>query len=57
MERFFINQIDWQEGRASFLAVRHEVFVVEQGVPEELEEDGLDAECTQLLAVDECDDK
>lgn len=32
-------------------AVRREVFIVEQGVPEAEEWDGLDAECTHFLAV------
>lgn len=32
------------------LAIRHEVFVVGQGVPQDLEVDGLDPVCTHLLA-------
>jgi len=31
-------------------AIRHEVFVLGQGVPEALEVDGLDAECIHFLA-------
>ena len=34
------------------LAVRTEVFVVEQRVPEELEDDGSDVGCWQVLAED-----
>ena len=34
------------------LALRHEVFCVEQGVPMELEQDGRDATALQLVAID-----
>ena len=47
--------IRWtQEERDVSLAlrVREEVFCVEQGVPRELEHDGLDASALHLLAVD-----
>lgn len=40
-----------QEMRAAF-AIRRQVFIVEQAVPEDLEVDGLDPECTHLLARD-----
>ncbi len=53
MKRFFIRVADWDECRESLLQVRHEVFVSEQQVPEELEVDGLDDQCVQVLAEDE----
>lgn len=31
-------------------AIRHQVFVIEQGVPEEIEHDALDAQCLHVLA-------
>ncbi|MFJ5548277.1 GNAT family N-acetyltransferase [Streptomyces sp. NPDC093225] len=40
-----------EEDRAACFAVRAEVFIAEQGVPEELEYDALDADAVHLLAV------
>jgi predicted GNAT family N-acyltransferase len=37
--------------RAAAMRIRHEVFVVEQAVPEDLEVDGRDGEATHLVAV------
>jgi predicted GNAT family N-acyltransferase len=42
---------DWARDGATMGAIRRAVFVVEQGVPEELEWDGLDAGCTHVLAL------
>jgi predicted GNAT family N-acyltransferase len=42
----------WMEHAAALTQVRREVFVDEQGVPEELEWDGRDAACAHFLAVD-----
>ncbi|HRY99825.1 MAG TPA: GNAT family N-acetyltransferase, partial [Bacteroidales bacterium] len=43
-----------QEGTPTALQIRHEVFVVEQQVPEALEYDGLDPQCLHyLLLADE----
>ncbi|NOY00476.1 MAG: GNAT family N-acetyltransferase [Verrucomicrobia bacterium] len=52
MKRFFIRVVSWSEAQLDLLAVRHEVFVIEQKVPEELEIDGLDGECEHVLAED-----
>ena len=41
---------DAQEMAQAF-SIRHEVFVLGQGVPEELELDGLDAQCNHALAT------
>ena len=45
-----IKQVDYSEERASIKAIRVKVFQEEQGVSEELEFDGLDESCLQLLA-------
>jgi predicted GNAT family N-acyltransferase len=50
---FRIRQADWSLDRPALQSVRQAVFVVEQGVPAELEWDGLDPACTHLLAEDD----
>ena len=40
--RVTVREVTWEEGREALLAVRAEVFVVEQRVPVELEDDGSD---------------
>lgn len=52
MKRFFVRLVDWTEEQQALLAIRREVFVLEQKVPEELEVDGLDGQCVQVLAED-----
>lgn len=52
MTEITINHIDWQRGEALIRAVRHAVFVREQGIPAELEWDGRDAVCLHVLAQD-----
>ncbi|MGW4891181.1 GNAT family N-acetyltransferase [Kitasatospora sp. NPDC004240] len=47
-----IRVVETEEDLALVRAVRHEVFVVEQRVPEELEFDELDATSLHLLAID-----
>ena len=42
---------DWQRDGAASGAIRRFVFVVQQGVPEDLEWDGEDARCTHVLAL------
>lgn len=41
----------WEQHRQAAGALRHEVFVDEQGVPPELELDDLDAACLHALAL------
>ena len=48
---FDIRKACWMRDRAALEAIRHDVFVVEQQVPVDLEWDGLDESCTHLLAV------
>ena len=49
---FRVRIVDWSEERGRLLGVRTGVFVVEQGVPVEIEQDGRDAECAHVLALD-----
>ena len=49
---FEIHQVDWDTHREYLLAVRYEVFVVGQNVPEEFEVDGADGSCSHFLATD-----
>ncbi len=46
-----ISIADWASERETLLAIRFAVFVHEQGVPPELEEDAQDAEALHLLAL------
>ncbi len=46
-----IRIADWQQERETLLAIRVAVFVEEQGVPLELEEDEHDARASHLLAT------
>jgi predicted GNAT family N-acyltransferase len=48
-----IVEADTEDLRQLALALRHAVFVVEQGVPEDLESDGLDAAAFHAIAVDD----
>lgn len=49
-EEFEIHVADWQEIKSVILSIRRTVFIREQGVPEELEWDGLDPACLHLVA-------
>lgn len=55
LQHFHVEAADWarEAQRADLLALRHEVFVQEQGVPEALERDDLDAYCHHVLARDD----
>ncbi|HYQ71170.1 MAG TPA: GNAT family N-acetyltransferase [Gammaproteobacteria bacterium] len=50
-----IVDADWSRDREGIRAVRHAVFVVEQGIPESLEWDGRDAACHHVLALADVD--
>ena len=43
---------DWPGDEQSIRAIRERVFIDEQGIPAELEWDGLDPGCAHLLAYD-----
>lgn len=47
-----IRQASWQHDHLAISVLRREVFIKEQGVPEELEWDGLDEEALHLIAED-----
>ena len=46
-----IQIVDWQDRQDTLKAIRKSVFIDEQHVPEKLEWDGRDTECTQFLAT------
>ena len=48
----YLEQIDWERGGPELYRVRHEVFVREQQVPEELEQDDRDPLSHHVLARD-----
>jgi predicted GNAT family N-acyltransferase len=49
---FDLRVAAWPDDEPTLSAIRHEVFVVEQHVPEDLEWDGIDAACRHVLALD-----
>jgi len=48
---FTVHLISWHDGEPLLRAVREKVFMQEQGVPAELEWDGLDEVCHHALAL------
>ena len=44
-----ISVVDWHQNQTALKAIRKSVFIDEQHVPEALEWDGHDADCTQFL--------
>jgi len=51
-DAFAVRRADWHRDGAALRAIRHDVFIVEQGVPEALEWDDADAVALHALAVD-----
>ncbi len=51
-ERFHVRLADWNDDWPKLKAIRYDVFVVEQRVPEDLEWDGTDGHCRHALAED-----
>jgi predicted GNAT family N-acyltransferase len=45
-----VREAHWERDQEALRAIRESVFVREQGVPLELEWDGLDSDCLHLLA-------
>lgn len=45
-----VRLVDWHAQRTELRAIRSAVFIEEQGVPEELEWDEVDARCRHVLA-------
>lgn len=50
MSEVEIETVTWRDRAAELFDIRHRVFVVEQGVPLELEHDAYDADALHLLA-------
>lgn len=48
---FTVSMVCWQDGAPLLKEVREAVFIREQGVPAELEWDGLDEGCRHALAI------
>jgi len=48
---FTVSLVCWHDGEPLLKSIREEVFVREQGVPAELEWDGLDESCRHALAL------
>jgi len=46
-----IREVTWLEAEDQLRLIRTQVFIVEQGVPEDMEWDGFDSEAVHLLAV------
>jgi len=49
---FRVRIADWAVDEGRLKAIRHEVFVLEQHVPAEIEWDGIDAGCRHAIAED-----
>lgn len=47
---YLVHPADWSVDEAAIARVRREIFVEEQAVPEELEWEALDPECTWFIA-------
>ena len=47
-----IRLTDWKRDEAALRSVRHDVFIVEQNVPANLEWDAIDAQCVHALAIE-----
>jgi glucose-6-phosphate 1-epimerase len=47
---FTIRTVTWQDAGSVLRTIRERVFMQEQGVPPELEWDGLDEDCMHALA-------
>jgi predicted GNAT family N-acyltransferase len=52
ISRFTIHLCTWQDAEAQLRAIRTQVFIQEQNVPEALEWDGEDAQALHVLACD-----
>lgn len=48
--QYTIREVSWAQEQDRLRAIRHAVFVREQGVPEPLEWDGIDPQCRHVLA-------
>ena len=53
MSTVAVRVVEWAEAQRDIRSIRKAVFIEEQGVPEELDLDGLDRDCLHVLAFDE----
>jgi len=51
--KYLIQTTSWNENKKALSEVRKKVFIEEQNVPEELEWDEYDQDCTHVLVTDE----
>ncbi|MDA0978259.1 MAG: GNAT family N-acetyltransferase [Proteobacteria bacterium] len=56
IRQFNLREADWTADREALQRIRRQVFILEQGVPRDIEWDGRDEECWHWLATD-VDDK
>lgn len=49
---YLVAPADWPGDESAIRTIREQVFVTEQGVPADLEWDGIDPDCAHLLAYD-----
>lgn len=49
---FRVDEVPWGEAAEPLVAVRRQVFILEQQVPEDIELDGIDPQCRHVLARD-----
>lgn len=55
LKKYSVRQVEWTEYGDVLRSIRHDVFVIEQNVPVELEWDGLDDTAIHVLATDNTD--
>ena len=53
MNDIVMSIVNWSDKQAELTSVRRAVFIEEQNVPESIELDGTDPECSHVLASDE----
>jgi len=53
MDRITVSVVRWPDKRAELTAIRRAVFIEEQNVPESIELDDRDRNCSHVLASDE----
>src|SRR5258708_5781745 len=51
-QTFAVTEVKWEDNCDELAAIRRTVFILEQGVPEDLEWDGVDIQCRHVLARD-----
>lgn len=53
MDRITVSVVRWPDKQAELTAIRRAVFIEEQNVPESIELDGRDPDCSHVLASDD----